>query len=96
MTEYEVPLPDRPPAHLETAIDAEIIEDKFIYRVIFSGIQGALNLHFRAVVESIRNDGMREFFLKYLKPEIDTYGNLVKYGKMKGWTKVPPMYVNTK
>lgn len=96
LVNHEVPLPERPPAIQDTVLDPETVEDRFIYRVILSGIQGALNLHFRAVIDSVRNDGLRQYFLELLRKEIDIYGNLLKYGRMKGWAKMPPMYVNKK
>ncbi len=96
LSQYEVPLPQRPPANQESVLDPEIVEDRFIFRVIFFGIQGALNLHLRAVIDSIRNDGLRKYFLELLRQEIDMYSDFIKYGKMKGWTKIPPMYINKK
>ncbi len=90
--EYEVPLPERPPAVTESPIDPEIMEDKFVYRVILANIGSAINLHIRAVIETIRNDSLREVFFKFLKSELDVYNNLLKYGKLKGWNHVVPMY----
>lgn len=90
--EFEVPLPERPPESQTSVIDADSMEDRFIYRIIQKAMQDAIDLHIRAVVETIRNDNLRGLFLDYLKDELDLYDKFVKYGKLKGWLRVEPMY----
>ncbi len=90
--EFEVPLPERPPESQEAVIDSETMEDKFAYRTIQKEMQDAIDLHIRAVVETIRNDNLRGLFFEYLKDELDLYDKFVKYGKLKGWLRVEPMY----
>ena len=90
--EFEVPLPERPPESQTSVIDADSMEDRFIYRIIQKAMQDAIDLHIRTVVETIRNDNLRGLFLDYLKDELDLYDKFVKYGKLKGWLRVEPMY----
>lgn len=92
---FEVPTPEQPSPANEANIDPEIIEDKFIFRVIFKGIQEAINLHIRAIIESVVNDSLRKLFLNYFKEETNLFSNYLKYGKMKGWTHIPPIYKKT-
>lgn len=94
MTKFQVPLPERSAAVQEAVIDPEIMNDKFIFRMIFSGVQSVMELHTAAVVDSTRNDYVRKVFHDLLKTETDTFDKLIKYGKAKGWSKIPPMYVN--
>ena len=89
---FEVPKPERPPAFNAAAIDPEIFTDQFMFRRIFQGIQEAVDIHIIAVVETITNDSIRDLFMQYLKKEISVYNKILKYGKMKGWTYVPPLY----
>ena len=83
---YEIILPERPPASIEATIDPEILENRFVFRSIFSNIQGAVDLHVRAVLETIRNDSLRGIFLDFLKKEMDAYDGMIKYGNTKGWS----------
>lgn len=89
---YGIPLPERPPALHEAAVDPESIEDKFIYRIIFKGIQDAIDLHIRSVLETIRNDSLRGTFLDLYKKEVSLFDKYLKYGKIKGWTHIMPLY----
>jgi len=92
---YDIPLPERPPAKVESVIDPEAMEDKFVYRTILTGIQSAIDLHARAVIEAVRNDSVRKMFFDLLKEELNLYGAFLKYGKVKGWTKVVPAYLHS-
>lgn len=92
MTKYEIPMPQKPPSAFKVPIDPETIEDEFIYRTILRGIQEAMDLHLRAVVESTRNDSLRGFFHGFLETEMELYDKYLKYGKVKGWIHPPPPY----
>ncbi len=91
-TEHEIPLPPRPAAFHKISVDPEIIEDEFTYRVILGSIQEAIDLHLRAVIETFRNDMIRDIFYKLYNGEVNIFNNLIKYGKIKGWTHILPMY----
>ena len=93
-SQFEVPVPENPPAVIESPIDPEIMEDKFAYRRIFKGLQEAIDLHIRAVVESIRNDSLRDLFFDFLQEELDLYDAFLKYGKVKGWSHISPKHKN--
>lgn len=92
--QYEVPLPFRPPATQQATIDPEIMEDRFVFRTILTGIQSTIDLHITAVIETIRNDSLRDVFMNLLKHELKSYDGYIRFGKMKGWSKVVPMYRN--
>jgi hypothetical protein len=89
---YEVPLPKQPPSSISVRIEPEAIEDRFIYLSILNGIQNAIDLHIRAVVETIRNDSLRKIVYDLFIDEIDLHESFVKYGKVKGWISTVPIY----
>lgn len=89
---YEVPLPNQPPASVAVAMDPETMEDRFMYMAIYTGIQNAVDLHVRAVIETIRNDSLRTFSYDLFTNEMGMYENYLKYGKAKGWISSTPIY----
>lgn len=93
MIQFEIPLPERPPVAMRSPIDPESLEDIYMFRTIFRGIQEAMDLHLRATVEATRNDDLRSTFREFLDAEISLFDRFLKYGKMKGWTHIPPPYI---
>lgn len=89
---YEISLPLRPPSHVSVPLDPESLHDRFMFNMIFRGIQNSIDLHIRAVIESIRNDSLRTMLMGFWQDEIAIYNSILKYGKMKGWVNTPPMY----
>ncbi len=87
-----VPLPNRPTLPVMSPIDPETITDKFMYRNILSWELTSLDTHVRAIIETIRNDSLRKLWSDLLNAELEYYDKYLKYGKMKGWTKVVPIY----
>lgn len=88
----KVPLPNRPTLPVMSPIDPETIKDKFMYRNILSWELTALDTHVRAIIETIRNDSLRKLWNDHLSAELEYYDKYLKYGKMKGWTSVVPIY----
>ena len=87
-----IPLPNRPTAPVMSPIDPETIKDEFMYRNILSWELTALDTHVRAIIETIRNDSLRKLWSELLNTELEYYDKYLKYGKMKGWTRVVPIY----
>ena len=87
-----VPLPNRPTLPVTSPIDPETITDKFMYRIILSWELTSLDTHVRAIIETIRNDSLRKLWSELLNAELEYYDKYLKYGKMKGWTRVVPIY----
>ena len=87
-----VPLPNRPALPVTSPIDPETITDKFMYRIILNLQLSSLDTHVRAIIETIRNDSMRKLWSGLLNEELEYYDKYLKYGKMKGWTRVVPIY----
>ncbi|ATW23531.1 DUF3231 family protein [Candidatus Formimonas warabiya] len=87
-----VMLPNRPTSIATSPIDPETMKDKFMYRNILSWELNALDTHVRAIIETIRNDTLRKLWNELLNTELDYYDKYLKYGKMKGWTRVVPIY----
>lgn len=89
---YELPLPERPPSSSSIKIDPETLEDEFIYRTILKGMQDSIHIHMRGVIETLRNDDLRDIYDKFMRQEMKGYHNYVKYGNLKGWTQVRTIY----
>jgi hypothetical protein len=89
---YNVPLSNRPTSPVITPIDPETIKDKFMYQNILSWELTSLDNHVRAIIETIRNDSLRKLWSGMLSSELQYYDKYLKYGKMKGWTRVIPIY----
>lgn len=91
-TKYEISLPERPPASVAVAMDPETMQDVFMFTMIIKGIQDAIDLHIRSVIEVIKNDSLRDLLIKFWLNEFEVYDKLIKYGKLKGWLNTPPAY----
>ena len=89
---YEVTLPKRPAASEKSPIDPETMTDQMMYGFLFGGIIGSIDLHIRAIIETVRNDTLRQLWLNLFKEEINIYNRFLKYGKAKGWTKAVPIF----
>lgn len=89
---FNVPLPNRPTEPVFSPIDPETIKDKFMYQNILSWELTSLDTHVRAIIETIRNDTLRKQWSKLLNTELEYYDKYLKYGKMKGWTRIVPIY----
>ncbi|HZK55770.1 MAG TPA: DUF3231 family protein [Desulfosporosinus sp.] len=87
-----IPLPNRPTLPVMSPIDPQTIKDKFMYRNILSWELTSLDTHVRAIIETIRNDTLRKLWNEHLNGELEYYDKYLKYGKMKGWTRVVPIY----
>ena len=87
-----VPLPNRPALPVTSPIDPETITDRFMYRIILSWELDSLDAHVRAIIETIRNESLRKLWTGLLNAELGYYDKYLKYGKMKGWTRVVPIY----
>ena len=89
---YGLSLPERPAAFNKSQEEPEFINDKFIFRTIFSGVKNSTHLHINAIIVCTRNDKLRKFFFKLLKDELSIFDSFLRYGKMKGWIHLPPMF----
>ncbi len=88
---YGIPLPYRPPAEVVSATQYEAIDDKYIYRRVLRGIQSFVSIHIDAFLSST-SPNIRDKFKKYIIEEMDLYDKLIEYGKLKGFTMIPPPY----
>ncbi|MDW7650825.1 MAG: spore coat protein [Bacillota bacterium] len=89
---HQVQLPVRPPVSMEVPVEPETAEDSFMYQVILTGMQTAIDLHIRAVLETVRNDTLRAVFYQLFKDEVAMHERILKYGKTKGWIITVPIY----
>lgn len=89
---YELPLPEKPPAVEKIADDPEMFEDEFMFKMVTKGIQDAIRLYVRGLIEGTRNDSLRNTFFELLEDEISVFDKMLRYGKVKGWTDIVPRH----
>lgn len=89
---FGIPLPKAPPVVHAVIEDTEYAEDDQIFRLLLTGLQGAVLLHVKAFIHSTTNDRLRAYFKKLLISEMGLTEKLVLYGKVKGWLNPPPTY----
>lgn len=91
MTEYAIPMADRPPKQAQSTVTLEQITDRYIFRRILRGIQSALPTHTMAFVHS-SSPKIRELFMSIMIEEMKLYDKFMEYGKIKGYDIMPPSY----
>lgn len=91
LLEYGVALPEHYTQIAPTPETTEFREDKFIFNIILQGIVQTTILHINAIQE-INSDKLRNFFINLTREEISLLGKFRKFGKLKGWTHMPPKY----
>lgn len=89
---FGIPMPSRPPSTWPKAENSELLSDKFMYRALIAGMQGAAMLHAIAVKQCTTNDRIRGIFKQLLIEEISMIDKMVMYGKVKGWLNPAPQY----
>ena len=87
-----IPLPSRPALPVTSPIDPETITDRFMYRIILNLQLTSLDAHVRAIIETIKNEALRKLWTEFLNIEIEDYDKYLKYGKLKDWTRIVPIY----
>jgi hypothetical protein len=89
---YGITLPSPYPINSPTTENQEFLQDRFMFDMVFRGMQGAVVLHGTAISEIIVNDELRKFFIDLTYEELFMLDKMDKYGKLKGWANVMPSY----
>jgi len=92
MNTHRLPLPLSNPKSVNLPTHNEVIDDEFIFRDVFFGIQGFLDYHARIIRSITTNDKFRKQLIDMAVEELYLFDKLVKFGKVKGWLRVPPIY----
>ena len=95
MVRFKVPQPSRSPKSTKAAAasnDSELINDQFIFEQIRNGCMAAVEKNLRNATMIFNNDALRLMFVNFVKEEMDLMLKCCKYGKLKGWTPVYPIY----
>jgi len=91
MDTYKLPLPYRPPQSTSIEVNFEIINDRFMFRDIMSGVENLMTILNHAVRTYVTNDTLRSLAIKNLHTEIKIYDDMCKLGKLRGWLAPPPI-----
>lgn len=90
---FKVKVPSRPAIDVKTSTRIDEYTDKFIYKTIFADMITELLSLTHAVRTTLTNDRLRAMFREFLLSHLDDFQVLYKYANLKGWAKVPPIYV---
>ncbi|WP_243153073.1 DUF3231 family protein [Sporotomaculum syntrophicum] len=90
---YGVTLPEPYTNIVPTPETTELMEDRYIFNTILMGMWNIITLHGMAIQDVIVNDSIRNYFINLTLDEIDLVGKMYKFGKLRGWVFVPPVYM---
>lgn len=90
---FGLPLPKAPPKVHAMLENTNFTDDDTIFRLLLSGLQGAVLLHVRAFTQSTVNDRIRTLFKQLLFSEMGLAEKMLLYGKVKGWLNPAPQYM---
>ena len=91
-TLYAIPMPKRPPKGINQKGGGMNFSDEFMFRQIFEGCQHFIDHLGFCIKTVVHNDGLRDLFIDFLHEELSIFSNICKYGKIKGWLEVAPIY----
>jgi len=89
---YGIPMPKRPPKGINQKGDSMNFSDEFMFRQIFEGCQHFIDHLGFCIKTIVHNDSLRDTFIGFLHEELSIFSNICKYGKIKGWLEVAPIY----
>lgn len=93
MNRLKIPLPERPPKSVKVPSTTGVFEDRFVFGLVFNGIQDMLERHVEHIRLITTRDGLRKTLIQFLQEELNIFDRMVLYGKMKGWLKSPPKFI---
>lgn len=91
MDMYKLPLPNRPPKSIFVKVNSELLNDRYMFRDLIAGVEDLMTILTHTVRTYANNDILRGLAIKSLHKELETYDDMCKFGKLKGWLVPPPM-----
>lgn len=95
MDKYNVAQPTRSPKSVKVTTnvnDTSLINDQLIFENIHNGCVAAIEKNLRNAIAILNNDSLRVMFIDFVKEEADIMLQCCRYGKLKGWLPVYPVY----
>jgi len=92
---FKLVMPRRAPKSVNTLSNSQIMTDELIFRHMWIGMQYFMEQDVRHATRGITNDSLRDMFTDFVNDELKNFGNLTKYGKLKGWFETPPMFLTS-
>ena len=89
---FGIPLPTIPADVVATPENTEMLEDDYMFKNLFNGIQNAIISHAQIMKQCATNSNVRNIFKDMLIEELKVFDSLVKFGNTKGWLNPVPMY----
>ncbi len=91
MDKYNLTLPCRPPKSFSIQVNTELMNDRYMFRDIMSGVENMMTTLTHTIRTFITNDAVRGIAIRNLCKETQIYDDMCKFGKLKGWLELPPM-----
>ncbi len=92
LLEYGVSLPNKYPKNIPTPESKENYDDKYLFNVLINAMKNANTIHGFGIRELIINDKPRKLFKELIYDELYYIDKLLRYGKVKGWVPMVPVY----
>ncbi|MFW6311656.1 MAG: DUF3231 family protein [Nanoarchaeota archaeon] len=87
-------LPHKHPLNFPEPESKQNYDDKFTFSLLFNSMKNATIIHGYALQEIIINEKIMKLFKDLFFIELELMDNLIKYGKIKGWMPLVPIYRN--
>ena len=91
---YAINGPDRGREGSQWVGNQEAFRDEFIFQEFLIAVQERAEKLLYVSRTCLTNDEIRNFFVVALKTTLETFDVIYKYGKLKGWIGIPPLYLN--
>ncbi len=92
LIDYGISLPDKYPKNIPAPETKEAYDDERIFKSLLNSMKNAITVHGFALQEIMINKNLRNLFKNLLIDEIDLVDKLFRYGKVKGWAPLVPLY----
>ena len=95
MYKYKIPQPSRSPKSVKISADiinTTIINDQFLFEQIRNGCIASIEKNLHNAMMILNNDSLRLMFINFVKEEMEIVFGYFKYGKLKGWVPIYPIY----
>ncbi len=91
LTEFGIPMPERPRERVKSTVNVEILNDKYIFNVMFEIVQSVIPVAASSFSKSTA-PYVRSKFKTILFKNVNLFEELVEYGKLKNYLDKPPVY----
>jgi len=93
---YNIPGPEGHIRDVRYSINSEVLRDEYIAVDTFTFIQESIEMLLQAIRSCVTNDDIRHIFTGILREAVEATDFYMRYLRLKGWMKQPPLYPNVR